>query len=363
MFKFVKAVTLTSLLVALSLLWTACTVTVAPPNTTVTAAENMTIPAPENEAEMEAMEIEAQPAETPKLAGISPDDAIAPTGEWTTITNGEQHWFTFHHDFDADITEPIEIQMYTDPQDSAILRLLNREQVQLWNTEGKLEYFGDANIQEYDPETEERPDHAVWIGQLFSTGTYHIMVETAKDFEGTASYRFTMNGPNLSFPEAAVEPAAIPPAAVEAPSIEIEARLLTGLEGSGPDNTLVPTGEWTEVKRDEYHWYAFDYDFDEDYGDFEIRLYSEPADGAILLLLNREQAQLWRSEGELEYFGNTAVAELQDEDAEEVQKADYANWLGHPGSSGTYYIVVKTEKNVDGPVAYRFTIEGEGVSY
>ena len=128
------------------------------------------------------------------------------------------------------------------------------------------------------------------------------------------------------------------------------------LAGSGPDLAMVPTTEWMQIESGEYVWYAFNYDFDESYDAIEIRMYTEPEDGAILTIRSEEQAQKWRDDGTHEHTGCCTVQDLGD------KETDYAVWAGKLDSSGTYYIVVEHAKNMSGPVNYMFTIEGEGVS-
>ena len=90
----------------------------------------------------------------------------------------------------------------------------------------------------------------------------------------------------------------------------------------------------------------------------EIRMYSEPENGAILTVRNAEQADMWREDGTHEHVGCCTVQDLGDD-----EETDYALWAGTLDSSGTYYIVVEPAKDVVGPVSYMFTIEGEGPSY
>lgn len=131
------------------------------------------------------------------------------------------------------------------------------------------------------------------------------------------------------------------------------------IDGTGPDMALVPTGETMEIEAGEYHWYAFNYDFDEDVTEpVVIKIFSEPAGGAVLTVRNAEQAEMWRQDGTQEHLGCCTVQELNDDD-----ETDYAVWAGELFSSGTYYIVVEHAKDLTGPVSYHFTIDGPGVSY
>ena len=88
---------------------------------------------------------------------------------------------------------------------------------------------------------------------------------------------------------AALDPAPPPtPASTPAPTV------------SSPEHPLTYSSDWAELQPGEWHWYTFKYDFDDsgDRGDSnqtpaQIRLTTEPADQATLLLLNGEQVRAW----------------------------------------------------------------------
>jgi hypothetical protein len=288
-----------------------------------------------------------------QMAG-GPDEAVAPTGEWTPLQVGAQHWYAFDFGYDADVTEPIEIKIYAEPKESAVLTIRNEEQAQKWRTEGVNEHFGCCTVQTFG---KDETEYSVWSGQLFSSGRYYIVMEHAKNIAAPAMYRFTIEGQNVSFPTAKMTPPVEIAPAPAAAAMPEERMIVTGKIGGGPDEALAPTGEWAKLEAGATHWYAFKYDFDQDYDDIEIKVYANPEKGVVLTVRNEEQAQMWRAEGKNEHFGCCTVETISGEEA------DYGHWLGRPGSSGTYYIVVEKAENVDGPVMYRFTIAGAGVSY
>lgn len=287
--------------------------------------------------------------------GGGPDEAGAPTGEWMPLQVGEQHWYAFDFDYEADVTEPIEIKVYAEPKESAVLTIRNAEQAQLWREEGKSEHFGCCTVETIRGDETE---YSIWSGQLFSSGRYYIVVEHAKNVTAPAMYRFTVEGKNISFPTVKVAPpveAAPAPAEMAAPVAPVMA---PSKIGGGPDEAMAPmTGEWITLESGTTHWFAFKYDYDSSFDPFQIKIYSNPEKGAVLTVRNEEQAQLWRAEGKNEHFGCCTVETISGDET------DYGVWVGRPGSSGTYYIVVEMAKNVEGPVLYSFTIAGEGVSY
>jgi 5-hydroxyisourate hydrolase-like protein (transthyretin family) len=303
----------------------------------------------------------AGPAAAQAPQGGGPDEAMVPTGAWTEIKSGEYHWYKFHFDYDADrVAKPVEIRMYAEPYDGAILTVRNEEQAQLWRTEGEQEHFGCCTMVDVDRNDDGKSDYAVWAGTLRSSGDYYIVVEHAKSMTQPAMYRFTVSGEGLSFPMAKPAPAAAPAKAAE--PTKVEPRMMTGLEGTGPDYAMVPNGEWTAIDEGAYHWYAFYFDYDADRmaEPIEIRLYTDRFDGATLTVRNAEQAQLWRDEGEHQHFGCCTMVDV---DKDKDGNADYAVWAGTLRSSGTYYIVVEHARNMTGPVMYRFTMSGKGFSF
>lgn len=300
------------------------------------------------------------PAAAQAPEGAGPDDTLVPTGQWTEIKGGEYHWYAFHFDYDEDrVADPIEIRMYAEPYDIATLTVRDEEQANLWRADGKQEHFGCCTMVDIDKDENGNPDYAVWAGSLRSSGTYYIVVEHARNTDVSGMYRFTIAGEGLTFPTKAPAPMADEEATT--PAAAPEPRMIAE-DGSGPDLAMIPTGEWTVIEEGQYHWYTFDFDYDEDYKTeaVEIRMYTDIYDGATLTVRDEDQAQLWRDEGKQEHFGCCTMVDI---DKDEDGKSDYAMWAGTLRASGQYYIVVEHARNVSGPVAYRFTMSGRGFSF
>lgn len=339
-----------SAMIIVGLLLTGCTI--AAPTTTEAAVPDAPVP-------------EGIAAPVIELAGTGPDYPMMPTGEWMEISSGEYQWFAFAYDFDEDF-EPIEIRMYAEPTEGAILTVRNAEQANLWREDGTHEHIGCCTVQVLDKNADDddvETPYAVWAGTLDSSGIYYLVVEHAKNLAEPVSYRFEFAGaegvamPAELYATVAEAPVTEPEVLVEEMAIEVET-----IE-SGPDFAMRPTGEWVSLEEGAYHWYAFDYDFDEDFDPFEVRIYTEPENGAVLTIRNAEQAQEWREDGTHEHIGCCTVQVLgKDADDEDIE-TPYAVWAGTLGSSGTYYIVIENAEGVSGPVYYMFTIEGEGISY
>lgn len=132
------------------------------------------------------------------------------------------------------------------------------------------------------------------------------------------------------------------------------------LTGTGPDFAMTPAEGWVEIQPGQYHWYVFKYDYDKDYGPMEVKLFASPAAGASLTLRNQNQAQIWRADGKHESFGACTPGP---KDADKDGKADYAIWAAKLTATGEYFMVVKHEAAVSGPVQYRIEMTGKGFSF
>ena len=336
-------------------------------------------PMPETDATM-------QPVMLTEMAGSGPDFALAPTGEWTMLEPGEYHWYFFDFDFDEDIARPVEVRLFAEPYESAILTVRNEDQAQLWRDEGEQLHFGCCSMVDIDKNDDGMRDYGVWAGSLRESGRYYIVLEHARDKTEPAYYRFTISGDNLSFPP--MDGMTITAAAPESTTPETEAMTaepmaaaapapmpeeMNELLGTGPDFAMEPTADWVKLQAGQYHWYKFNYDDDDDWTQpVRIELYSRPDDLAVLTVRNGDQAELWRQDGEHAHFGCCVPEEITsteenvddiDEDrlAEETSRTAYALWSGDLGASGTYYIVVEHAQNSTEPTFYRFEMSGDGL--
>jgi hypothetical protein len=334
-------------------------------------------------------EIPAQilaPVSLKGMAGSGPDFALTPTGTWTELTPGKYHWYAFDFDYDTDVTQPVTIRLYAEPQDGATLTVRNAEQAKLWEEEGEHNHFGCCTLVDVDKDGNGIADYARWSGSLRESGRYFIVAELAEGQTAPAFYRFTISGENLSFPrmdETAVamaspenQQAPEMPQAVAAPmAAPAEAMPTVEMAGSGPDFAMAPTEEWQSLEAGGYHWYKFTFDQDDDWTEpVMIRLFTEPADAAILTVRNGHQAELWRQDGVHKHFGccvpqemtKQAVNDEGDEEngaGNETEKLPYAFWSADLTESGVYYLVVEHAKNLSEPALYRFELSGEGVTF
>ncbi|MFN8442518.1 MAG: hypothetical protein U0175_17220 [Caldilineaceae bacterium] len=134
------------------------------------------------------------------LAGTGPDYAMTPTNDWQTIQAGETHWYAFHFAYDEKhANEPVEIRLYSEPFDTAMLTVHNEQQAEQWRNNGKLEHFGCCTLINQDKNNDGNADYALWSGTLRVSGTYYIVVEVAPNTTGPVHYQFTVSGSGVSF--------------------------------------------------------------------------------------------------------------------------------------------------------------------
>ena len=182
---------------------------------------------------------------------------------------------------------------------------------------------------------------------------------------------------------------------------------------SSPEQPLAYTDQWMTIQPGEWQWFAFKYSYDRsrnsdddksnDQVPADLRLDAEPANGVSLLLVNKDQVHAWQSGEKLQGFGAATpqtdkVQNKSDLDrfchdypndpactgGDRSQSAcenivagapnpeqckyrtsesrGYSNWKGTVGATGTYYIVVKGDPRAPGPIRYKFTFTGEGLT-
>jgi hypothetical protein len=182
---------------------------------------------------------------------------------------------------------------------------------------------------------------------------------------------------------------------------------------SSPENPLPYSDQWMTIQPGEWQWFAFKYSYDSsrnsdddksnDQVPANLRLDAEPANGVSLILVNRDQVQAWQDGEKLEGFGAATpqtdkVQNKADLDrfchaypddpvctgGDRAQSAcenitpgarnpsqckfrttesrGYSNWKGTIGATGTYYVVVRGDPRASGPIQYKFTFTGEGLT-
>jgi hypothetical protein len=119
--------------------------------------------------------------------------------------------------------------------------------------------------------------------------------------------------------------------------------------GTGPENALALTGEWSALQAGEIVWYAFGYDGSG--SEIKVRLDVEPRAGASLAV--------WTPEG-VEQRALGLAVEPVGRGSPDPSVSDNLLWAGSFYTPGTYYAVVESQSPAT--VYYLLGVEGVGVS-
>lgn len=160
----------------------------------------------------------------------TPDDPMILTGEWTELAPGATHIYKFYYGatedkFGSGGLAHMEIRFYAAPAGSARLTLRNRDQMRLWSTQGKNEWFGLAQTQElsikhdcnfknkvgkgdgYDRDCLDGQGNKIWLtsdyqhweATLGASGNYWVVVQTVGSQPAPVAYKIVVSGPGFSF--------------------------------------------------------------------------------------------------------------------------------------------------------------------
>lgn len=124
--------------------------------------------------------------------------------------------------------------------------------------------------------------------------------------------------------------------------------------GGGPDNPASPTGEWTELPVDAWHFYGFSDEGDEE--NVLVTMKVAPHFGADYEIWSEAEVQKWANEEEFDPIGMGSTAC-------DCNPEDFVGkfvWFGNFTKGDIYYVVVKHQGEV--PSNYTLTIEGKDVS-
>jgi Tol biopolymer transport system component len=122
--------------------------------------------------------------------------------------------------------------------------------------------------------------------------------------------------------------------------------------GTGPDDALVPAGDWQQLNPGKSRWYAFQYVGDG--SQVDVRLQAEPHESAAFAVFTPDQIRRWADGEELEPVGRGSP----DSSAEGVLL-----WSGSFSDKGTYYVVVEHSGTQPGTSYYLLEVRGNGVSF
>jgi hypothetical protein len=309
-------------------------------------------------------------ADTP--GGTGPDDALAPSGEWTPLTKGERHWYAFEYQGHQEmqkvedeedeeeaiwVSSSIQILLDSEPDNGVAFSVWTPENIRLWALGEEVEPVGRGGEDEY------APGDLCWCGTFEEPGTYYVVVEHTGQGPETSYYTLDIRGSDVSFTAPMAMPAkADEPAAGEEGLATAEPE--TGA-GAGPDNALAPTDEWVSITGGDALWYAFQYQghhvFEENEDDEEVAIWvaspveiwldAEPDQAVVFSIWNEDQVRAWAQGEEIEPVGRGT---------ENENEAGDLFWAGSLGNPGRYYVVVENQGAEPG--TFMLSISGEDVS-
>jgi hypothetical protein len=304
--------------------------------------------------------------------GTGPDDALAPSGEWTPLTRGEEHWYAFEYQGHQEMREvedkedeeeavwtssSVQILLDSEPDGGITFSVWTPENIRTWAQGEEVEPVGSGGQDEH------APGDLCWCGTFHEPGTYYVVVKHTDQGPDMAYYTLEIRGRDVSF----TAPAATPGTAA-GPAAEDEELALDKADaaaGTGPDDALVPSDEWSSISDGQIFWYAFQYlghhEFEEDEDGEEVAIWiatpveiwldSEPEEAVVFGVWTEEQVRLWAQGEEIDPVGRGTENENEPGDL---------FWAGSLGSPGRYYIVV--EQRGTEPGSFRLNISGEDVS-
>jgi hypothetical protein len=246
--------------------------------------------------------------------GTGPADALIPASDWMPLAAGQQVWYAFNADgSDSQIL----VRMCVSPSSSAAFSVWTPENVRLWAQGNKPNPVGRGAKNDFVA------GDLVWLGTFKTAGTYYVLVEKIGQTPG--NYKLSISGKGVSFPAPAVaQPDVKTPAARALPA----AAVTKG--GTGPDDALTVSEEWTALAVGQKVWYALPVSG----GDKQIVIHLSvaPANAAGFKILTPEQVRLWSIGAKYEPVGRGAPSK---------DFGDDPVWKGSLKIAGTYYIVVE----------------------
>lgn len=122
------------------------------------------------------------------------DTAIAPSGNWESLSAGESRWYLFQYAGDG---SPVEVRLQVVPEGSAGFVVWTPELIDRWALGRRVEPIGRGSD---DPYAE---GVLAWSGSFTTAGTYYVAVEQAGGQAGESNYLLEIEGDGVSFPASA----------------------------------------------------------------------------------------------------------------------------------------------------------------
>jgi hypothetical protein len=187
-------------------------------------------------------------------AGTGPDDALAPTGQWTALAVNQQAWYAFRYEGDG---SQVLVRMSVEPSNSATFEVWTPDQLRQWARGDSVTPVGRGSASDVFG------GDLVWAGSFNTPGTYYIIVKQTG--QTPANYSLQISGTAVGFLKVAAPTSAAPAAVTGAPAAAPAATTKPAVEaksGKSPADALTPTGQWMPLAVGQQTWYAFFYSGD-----------------------------------------------------------------------------------------------------
>ncbi|MCU0501167.1 MAG: hypothetical protein MUC51_05270 [Anaerolineae bacterium] len=268
--------------------------------------------------------------------GTGPDDAMTATGEWKTLSVGDEHWYVFQvPGADKDGNESkVTIEVQAAPVGSVRFHVWDQEGLRKWAAVDPNYHdaaFGHGSAEPLDDLG--FVDKLEWAGSLTLPGPYYVCVDQAG--MTPAGYAIKIGGDVIASPVKAPQPKPVAPQVARSVAP-------TGKAGTGPDDAFTATGEWKVLGPGEGDWYVFHTDGADEDGkapQIMIEMQSTPPGSANFCVWTPEGLHVWTTGSEDQYtlpVGRSAALDL--EGGSTIEKSV---WSGDPHVGGKYYVCVR----------------------
>jgi hypothetical protein len=265
--------------------------------------------------------------------GSGPDQAIAPTGQWTAAAPGATTWYEFQY---AGDTSQIEAWMDV-VGNNTTFSVVTPEEVAAWAAGSALDPVGRGSADGY------AAGDLSWSGNFNEAGVYYLVVENAGP--DTSYYLLDIAGSGVYLPaEAAAEQTTT--AAAETTAVAETAAAPTS--GATPEDAFTIPAYDVAIAPAGSIWHSFQYAGDE--SQILAWLDAQGQSGLSFSVWTPDQVKQIENGQSVEPVGRGSVNEYGPGDL---------SWLGAFPQAGTYFL--KVDNSGSAVINYTVQINGSGV--
>lgn len=268
---------------------------------------------------------------TALAAGLGPDDALSPNGQWTALETAQPTWYAFNYAGDG---SQIVVRMGVDASHPAAFEVWTPDQLAQWARGESVSPIGRGAANDLFG------GDLVWTGSFNTAGVYYVLVTA----ETPTTYALQISGDGVSFrtPAAATstEPATTTAPATTAASQPPAAAAKTG---QGSATALTAAGEWSPLAVGQSVWYAFTYPGDG--SPVTVRMSVGQSDSAAFAVWTPDDLARAAQDDSVQPVGRGSVND---------QLGGDLVWTGNFNTPGVYYVVVTQTGST--PANYALTI-------